>query len=199
MVARRLLAVVAVVGGPLSAHGFGVAPARGISRATPITLRGGACMRPDEDDPTASPIMQAVNWLSQSVQQSPVAGLKKGLAKLQAGDYDEATTRAELDALIADNPVMVFSFTTCPFCLRAKQLLDGMGANYKAVELDAVPGGFAYRAELAQRTGRTSVPAVFIGGEFAGGCNDGGLGGVVALDNQGKLRPMLSKVGALAA
>ena len=54
-------------------------------------------------------------------------------------------------------------------------------------------GGYALRAELAELTGRTSVPAVFIGGEFVGGCNDGGLGGVMTLDRAGKLQPMLTK------
>ena len=46
-------------------------------------------------------------------------------------------------------------------------------------------------------TGRTSVPAIFVGGEFVGGCNDGGLGGVVTLQNSGKLLPMLTTAGSL--
>ena len=55
----------------------------------------------------------------------------------------------------------------------------------------------ATRAELAEKTGRTSMPAVFAGGEFVGGCNDGGLGGVMTLDKAGKLKPMLADAGAL--
>jgi len=50
--------------------------------------------------------------------------------------------------------------------------------------------GYALRYELAKMTGRTSVPAVFVGGEFVGGCNDGGLGGVMTLESQGKLKGM---------
>ena len=50
--------------------------------------------------------------------------------------------------------------------------------------------GYALRAELGKMTGRTSVPAIFVGGEFAGGCNDGGLGGIMSLDSQGKLQGM---------
>ncbi len=65
------------------------------------------------------------------------------------------------------------------------------------VELNEVDGGYATRAELAKITGRTSVPAVFIGGEFVGGCNDGGLGGVNTLDRSGKLSSMLRDAGAL--
>ena len=54
------------------------------------------------------------------------------------------------------------------------------------------------RAELAEKTGRTSVPAVYIGGEFVGGCNDGGLGGVMTMDKAGRLKGMLLDAGALA-
>ena len=44
---------------------------------------------------------------------------------------------------------------------------------------------------------RTSVPAIWIGGEFIGGCNDGPRGGIVTLNNSGELDSMLSAVGAL--
>jgi len=71
------------------------------------------------------------------------------------------------------------------------------GAKYTALELDQIEDGYPLRAELAAKTGRTSVPAVFVGGEFAGGCNDGGMGGVVSLDRQGKLRTLLTEAGAL--
>ena len=58
-------------------------------------------------------------------------------------------------------------------------------------------GGAAIRAMLGRRTGRTSMPSVWVGGEFVGGCNDGGLGGVITLDDKGTLNPMLKKAGAL--
>lgn len=61
-----------------------------------------------------------------------------------------------------------------------------------------MPGGYATRAELAEITGRTSVPAIFVGGEFIGGCNDGGMGGIMTLDKAGELGPMLKKAGAIA-
>ena len=40
----------------------------------------------------------------------------------------------------------------------------------------------ATRAELANKVGRTSMPAVFAAGEYIGGCNDGGMGGVLTLN-----------------
>jgi len=66
----------------------------------------------------------------------------------------------------------------------------GPGA-YRVVELDIVSDGKPLRAELANLVGRTSVPAVWIGGQFIGGCNDGPTGGIVKLDESGELRSML--------
>lgn len=63
--------------------------------------------------------------------------------------------------------------------------------SYKVVELDVVSDGKPLRAEMANIIGRTSVPAIWIGGKFIGGCNDGPLGGVVKLDESGELSPML--------
>ena len=45
---------------------------------------------------------------------------------------------------------------------------------------------------MCDRIDRTSVPAIWIDGVYAGGCNDGGLGGVVKLDQQGRLDELLS-------
>lgn len=57
--------------------------------------------------------------------------------------------------------------------------------------------GKAIRAEMADVIGRTSVPAIFIGGDFIGGCNDGPKGGIVKLNGSGELDAMLGAVGAL--
>lgn len=83
--------------------------------------------------------------------------------------------------------------------MKAKQVLDSLGANYEVVELNEVKEGYALRAELAERTGRTSVPALYVGGAFIGGCNDGGLGGVMTLEKSGQLLLLLEQAGALRA
>ena len=49
----------------------------------------------------------------------------------------------------------------------------------------------AQKTELKALTGKTSVPQVFVKGQFIGGCNDGGLGGTVPLLKSGKLQEML--------
>ena len=66
----------------------------------------------------------------------------------------------------------------------------------KAIELDLDPDGAAVRARLGARTTRTSVPSIWIGGEFVGGLNDGP--GLLTLDADGDLEPKLRAVGALA-
>jgi len=55
--------------------------------------------------------------------------------------------------------------------------------------------GMQIRAELAKKTARTSMPNTFVGGEGIGGCNDGP--GLMTLNKEGKLVPMLQAAGAL--
>jgi len=75
--------------------------------------------------------------------------------------------------------------------------LDEKGAKYTVVELDLDEDGKAIRAEMADIVGRTSVPAIWIGGQFVGGCNDGPMGGLNNLNQSNKLNDMLKSVGSL--
>ena len=136
-----------------------------------------------------------INNLTVAIQSSPLAEGKKALAVAQAGSYDEAAVRAQMEGYISDNAVMIFSFSTCPFCKNAKKLLDDMDVSYKAIELNDMEGGMAIRAELAKKTGRTSMPNIWIGGEGIGGCNDGP--GIMTLKKNGELFKMLEKAGAV--
>ena len=68
----------------------------------------------------------------------------------------------------------------------AKDALKEAGIEFKDVEVTD-----AQKAELKALTGKTSVPQVFVKGQFIGGCNDGGLGGTVPLLKSGKLQEML--------
>ena len=67
-----------------------------------------------------------------------------------------------------------------------KEALKEAGIEFKDVEVTD-----AQKAELKALTGKTSVPQVFVKGQFIGGCNDGGLGGTVPLLKSGKLQEML--------
>ena len=122
---------------------------------------------------------------------------KKALVKKLAGEYDAPAVRSRINNLIKDNSVLMLSFTTCPYCMKAKAVLDSYGAKYTVVELDQDEDGKSIRAELGGMVGRTSVPAIWIGGDFIGGCNDGPMGGVVKLAESGELDKMLKRVESI--
>ena len=123
---------------------------------------------------------------------------KEELLLQQAGTYDKKAVRSAIDDLVEQNPVAMLTFTECPYCIKARALLDKLGCQYKELNLDTVGrDSYAYRAELYHMTGRTSVPAVWIGGEFVGGCNDGPMGGLMTLNDSGQLLGLLEQAGAL--
>ena len=112
---------------------------------------------------------------------------------MTAGDYDEEEIKGQIDTLISENDVMMFSFSRCPFCIRSKQALSERGVEFKAIELDEMGlRGNAIRNELGRRTGRTSMPNIFIKGTGIGGCNDG-TPGLMPLIAQDGLEELLSK------
>jgi glutaredoxin 3 len=82
--------------------------------------------------------------------------------------------------------VEIYTTMLCPYCWRAKKLLEERGARIK--EVDVMTDG-KLRAEMRERAGgRTSVPQIFINGQHVGGCDD-----LYALDRAGKLDPMLAE------
>ena len=80
--------------------------------------------------------------------------------------------------------VEVYTTMFCPFCFRAKRLLDQKGVAYKEMDVMMRPG---LRAEMVQRAGgRTSVPQIFIDGRHVGGSDE-----LAALESEGRLDPLL--------
>lgn len=58
--------------------------------------------------------------------------VKQGFANAVAGKYDELAVSQSIDDIIDNNAVVMFSFTSCPYCIKAKQLLiDDLGVNVK--------------------------------------------------------------------
>ncbi len=85
------------------------------------------------------------------------------------------------------NSVEIYVWTTCPFCVRAKRLLDSKNVDYTEYVLDGDEVG---RAAMAERSnGRRSLPQIFIGDRHIGGCDD-----LHALDAAGDLDPLLAAV-----
>jgi len=90
----------------------------------------------------------------------------------------------------AENPVIVYSKTYCPYCSEVKALFTKLNVAAKVVEIDTLADADAVSAALADVTGRRTVPQVFIGGEHVGGCDD-----TVAANKSGKLKELLGGVG----
>ena len=128
--------------------------------------------------------------------QNYLSGIKQFVAERVAGEFDADAVDAAIEAEVSRGGVLMYSFTSCPFCKKAKELLDDKGASYVVVELDELSDGAARRARLGARTGRTSVPAIFIDGSYIGGLNDGSPG-LAPLDAAGELVPRLKGAGAL--
>ena len=80
--------------------------------------------------------------------------------------------------------IIIYSSNYCPFCIRAKQLLDSKGLSYREIGVDGQP---AVRAEMTRLAGRTSVPQIWINGTHVGGCDE-----LLALDRTGKLDTLLA-------
>ncbi len=82
--------------------------------------------------------------------------------------------------------ILIYTTTVCPFCVRAKMLLDKKGATYQEVNLNKEPGR---REEMLERSGgRRTVPQIFIGDTHVGGCDD-----LYELELDGKLDPLLAE------
>lgn len=93
-----------------------------------------------------------------------------------AGKYDEEEVLQEMNDQINGSEVLMYSFEDCPWCIAAKALLEEEyhGISLEVIELESLgPKGKAIRAELAKRTKRTSLPAIFVQGKPIGGFTDG--------------------------
>jgi glutaredoxin 3 len=71
----------------------------------------------------------------------------------------------------------------CPYCARARSLLERKHVVFEEIDVDAVAGA---RDEMMARTGRDTVPQIFIGGQHVGGSDE-----LHELDAAGRLDPML--------
>jgi glutaredoxin 3 len=83
--------------------------------------------------------------------------------------------------------IEIYTTPFCGYCARAKSLLDRKGAAYE--EMDVMMDD-KKRAEMRERSKRTTVPQVFINGQHIGGSDE-----LAALEQAGKLDPLLAQPG----
>ena len=80
--------------------------------------------------------------------------------------------------------VEIYTWQTCPFCIRAKLLLWWKGVNFTEYKID---GDETAREKMAQRSsGKRAVPQIFVNNQHIGGCDD-----LYSLDGQNQLDPLL--------
>lgn len=79
--------------------------------------------------------------------------------------------------------VIMYSTGYCPYCIRARDLLKQKNVSFTEIRVDEQP---ELREEMIRKSGRHTVPQIFINGHHIGGCDD-----LYALEAQGKLNPLL--------
>ena len=82
--------------------------------------------------------------------------------------------------------VLIYIKDYCPFCHRAKDLLDELGQRYREVDLLADPQQQGEMVSMAG--GASTVPQIFINGQHIGGCDE-----LYELHDQGRLEPLLNR------
>jgi glutaredoxin 3 len=82
--------------------------------------------------------------------------------------------------------VVLYTTSWCPYCQRAKRLFDSKGVSYREIDVEAVDGA---RAQMQARSGRNTVPQIFIGEHHLGGFDD-----TQALETRGELDALLAAV-----
>jgi glutaredoxin 3 len=79
--------------------------------------------------------------------------------------------------------ILLYTTAVCPYCVRAKALLDSKGVVYRELRVDE---NDELRDEMVRLSGRRSVPQIFINQQAIGGCDD-----LYALEKQGNLDSLL--------
>ena len=81
--------------------------------------------------------------------------------------------------------VLIYTTPICPFCTRAKALLQKKGADFEEID---IYGNAGARADMeAKASGRRTVPQIFVGDTYVGGCDD-----LFELEAEGRLDPLLA-------
>jgi glutaredoxin 3 len=81
--------------------------------------------------------------------------------------------------------VEIYTTDWCPYCSRARQLLAARKVEFEEIDVDARPQA---REEMIARSGRHTVPQIFINQTHVGGCDD-----LIALDEAGELEALLQE------
>lgn len=89
--------------------------------------------------------------------------------------------------ILSVSDVLIYSSNFCPFCVRAKQLLQSKGLGFKELVVDGDP---ELRQQMMQKSGRHTVPQIWVGETHVGGCDD-----LFALERAGEFDTLVQSAG----
>ena len=162
--------------------------------STPLFDGIGADMTPEEWDISRS--TPACRFDAPSPAPAPTAATPAAAAAPSAPAVS-AEVQDFVGRIIADTeqPLVMFALEWCEFCWSLRKLFAKCGIPYRAVDLDSTAyqredRGGQIRAVLLARTGSRTIPQVFVGGEYLGGCTD-----TMAAFKAGRLQSLLQQHG----
>jgi cysteine synthase len=145
------------------------------------------CMLPDTGERYLStPLFEGVseNMSDEEMEISrstPGARFDAASAPAPAAPADAPTADAEAVAFVekalADNKVTLFALEWCEFCWSVRKFFNKLGVAYRSIDLDSTAyqkddWGGRIRAALRAKTGIVTIPQIFVGGQFVGGCSE---------------------------
>lgn len=174
-----------------------------------LLLCGSALAEPElhKPDPKLRLVSETVTPVMKPLMDNQ-APLQEQITRAFGSFLNMAPSPAEISAEIQDtlseNPVVLYSYTLSPFSQEAVKVLESTKCIFHNVDLGAQwmllgPRSSAIRAEIGRMWGVTSMPQVFIGGEWVGGLFSGGAhgGGLNQLIEEGRLMSMISNAGGM--
>ncbi|OBZ83914.1 Glutaredoxin-1 [Choanephora cucurbitarum] len=109
-----------------------------------------------------------------------------GLQSKQLSPEEMSKIQQVVEEIINNNKIAVFSKSYCPYCQKAKKLLQDLGYEFFAIELDNESDGAAIQQYLQEKTGQRTVPNIFVNQQHVGGCDD-----LFAAKSSGKLQKLV--------
>ena len=97
---------------------------------------------------------------------------------------------SDVKQLLGPNKVFIFSKSYCPYCDRAKSLLNKLKVPFDYVECDEIPLDSTQKSQLFSLSGISTFPNIFIGNKSIGGCDN-----LMKLEKSGELKTLLKSIG----
>mmetsp|Transcript_9848 Transcript_9848/g.30052 ORF Transcript_9848/g.30052 Transcript_9848/m.30052 type:complete len:393 (+) Transcript_9848:219-1397(+) len=126
-------------------------------------------------------------WWEEATQKE--CGLHKGNISADAAKQEEAKNL--VGDKISSHPVMVFTKSTCPYCLEVKELFKSLRVEFEELQVDKMDNAADIMEALRERTNQTTVPNVFINRKHIGGAAE-----TKALHQKGELMNLVKKTRA---